>query len=302
MIRPSRVRSCLYRSVSLVVAAVGAALLAGCAGSTPAPAASAAAGSATGHVHGLGVDPADGRTYVATHHGLYRVAATGLEKIGVSATSDRDLMGFLVAGPRVYLSSGHPAPDEAVTRNPLGLVRSTDGGASWQSVALDGEVDFHALDQGRGALYGVDSEGALRTSTNGGTRWESLPAPPALDVAAEPGGAGRVILAVSGGVATSTGAGEPSAGPTSFIVSPSPQLVFLSWAPDGELYGLTPDAQLLASTDGGSTWLPRGSVPGGRPQALTAVGQGRVLAATVGGIHDSRDGGRSFATAVQGPP
>ncbi|GAA4750779.1 hypothetical protein [Actinomycetospora chibensis] len=62
------------------------------------------------------------------------------------------------------------------------------------------------------------------------------------------------------------------------------------------MFGLTPDARLLASPDGGATWLPRATVPGGRAQSLTAVGQGRVLAATAGGIHESRDGGRAFST------
>ncbi|MDD7966151.1 F510_1955 family glycosylhydrolase [Actinomycetospora lemnae] len=274
--------------------ALAATLLAGCTAERQAPAGTASPVPAISHVHGLGIDPADGRLRIATHHGLFHLAGTGLEKVGASPTADRDLMGFLVVGPATYLASGHPSPDEVVTPDPLGLVRSTDGGQSWQTVGLDGEVDFHALDQGPDGIYGVDAAGGLRTSTDG-RLWESLATPRALDVAADPVRRGRVALAVVGGTAVAEVDGR-------FAVRPGPQLVFLSWAPDGELYGLAPDARVFSSADGGSTWLARGSVPGGRPQALTAVGEGRVLAAAAAGIHESRDGGRTFTTVVDGVP
>lgn len=251
--------------------------------------------SVLGHVHGLGIDPLDGGLYVAAHGGLFRAGPTGLEKVGTSAAANRDLMGFLVAGPGVFLASGHPSPLEA-TPNPLGLVRSTDGGLSWQTVALSGEVDFHALDQGPGGIYGVDAEGSLRFSGDGGARWEAWPAPPALDVAADPRRPDHLVLAVVGGVAAFDGPAASAPGAPAPVVEPSPQMAYLSWAPDGELFGLTPDARLLTSPDGGATWLPRATVPGGRAQSLTAVGQGRVLAATARGVHESRDSGTTFTT------
>ena len=253
--------------------------------------------SVPGHVHGLGIDPLDGGLYVATHGGLFRSGPTGLEKVGTSAAANRDLMGFLVAGPGEFISSGHPSPLEA-TPDPLGLVRSTDGGLSWQNIALGGEVDFHALDQGPGGIYGVDAEGSLRFSRDGGARWEAWPAPPALDVAADPRRPDHLVLAVVGGVVAFDGPAASAPGAPAPAVEPTPQMAFLSWAPDGELFGLTPDARLLASPDGGATWLPRATVPGGRAQSLTAVGQGRVLAATAGGVHESRDGGRTFTTVA----
>ena len=55
--------------------------------------------------------------------------------------------------------------------------------------------------------------------------------------------------------------------------------------------GVDPDI----STDRGVTWQQVGTVPGGRPQALTGLDGGRVLAATAGGVYDSRNGGRTFA-------
>ena len=105
------------------------------------------AGADTGveHVHGLGVDPADGTLYVATHYGTFRVPADGpAQRIGDSL---QDTMGFTVVGADHFLGSGHPDQqgfDEG--QPPLrGLIESTDGGETWEALALSGEVDFHAL-------------------------------------------------------------------------------------------------------------------------------------------------------------
>ena len=80
--------------------AVGAAtlvlVLAGCAGAGD----EVSRGDDVGpeHVHGLGVNPADGALYIATHTGLFRMprGSDDSERVG-----DRlqDTMGFAVAGP-----------------------------------------------------------------------------------------------------------------------------------------------------------------------------------------------------------
>ena len=49
------------------------------------------------HVHGLGTNPADGATYVATHSGVFRLDKGG-SPIRV-ADRHQDTMGFTVAGP-----------------------------------------------------------------------------------------------------------------------------------------------------------------------------------------------------------
>lgn len=246
-----------------------------------------AGGALFGHIHGLGVDPADGRTYVATHHGLFRSGAgSELEPVG---TVGRDLMGFTIAGPRTFLSSGHPGPREDVA-DPLGLVRSTDAGATWSTMSLAGEVDFHALEVSAGTIVGLDAgRQMLRVSADGGTTWQDRAALPALDVAVDPRDAGSILATVRGGVSSSSDGG------VTFRPPAGPQLAFVSWAADGVVYGLALDGGLHASIDRGATWSRIGAVPGGRPQAVTGLVGGRVLAATAGGIFDSRDGGRSFA-------
>ena len=97
------------------------------------------------HVHGLAFS-ADGKALLAAVH------------VGVAEYRDgrwsrapgpaHDFMGFSVARSAIY-SSGHPAPG-APLRNPLGLVKSTDGGATWRALGLAGEADFHAMAVGYG--------------------------------------------------------------------------------------------------------------------------------------------------------
>lgn len=255
----------MARRRTLGVVLLGAGLLAGCSAGP-----SAAPGGPTGqkpggsssalpyaHVHGLGVDPADGAVYVASHDGLFRADGVG-GRLRPADRTGRDLMGFTITGSRTFLSSGHPGPTEQVA-NPLGVIASTEAGATWSTLALAGEVDFHALEVGSGVIYGVDAtNGVLRASTDGGRSWEVRAGLPALDIAVHPSDPAIVLATVDGGVATSRDGGRNFSGPE------GPQLAYLSWAPDGVLYGFAPDGALFASADGGTGWQRRGTVPGGR--------------------------------------
>lgn len=246
-------------------------------------------GSATGrpvfaHVHGVGIDPADGALYVASHDGLFRSGPDGLVPAGAAG---RDLMGFTVAGPGRLLSSGHPGPGDTLPE-PIGLAQSTDGGATWTPLSLTGEVDFHALEVAGDTVYGYDAiNGLLRVSADGGRNWDDRAAVEALDIAVEPGAGQRVLATVQGGTALSLDGGRSFEPPT------GPQLAYVSWAPDGTVYGLDLDSGVHASADGGVTWTAAATVPGGRPQAVTATAD-ELLAATAGGVYRSTDDGATF--------
>ncbi|MBW0106384.1 exo-alpha-sialidase [Pseudonocardia sp. KRD-291] len=253
---------------------------------------SAAAGSTAaaqfGHVHGMGMDPAAGVVYVATHHGLFRSTGGALARVG---DSGRDLMGFTVAGPGILLSSGHPGPGEQGP-NPLGVIESRDAGETWTELGLGGSVDFHALEIGADAVYGYDAtNGVLRASPDGGRNWETRGELVALDIAAAPSDPTRVLATVPGGVASSADGGRSFGAPT------GPQLTNLSWANDGVVYGISLDGRLFASADRGASWQQTGAAPGGRPQALTAIADPGastdLLIATSGGLYRSQDAGRS---------
>ena len=67
-----------------------------------------AARPAPEHVHGLGINPADGALYVATHTGLFRMERGSDDWPNGSGTRLQDTMGFAVVGPDRFLGSGHP--------------------------------------------------------------------------------------------------------------------------------------------------------------------------------------------------
>lgn len=273
-------------ALSLLAAAL---LLTACSGTSsgPSPTNAPAAVTELEHVHGVGIDPADGTVYVATHDGLFRSTDGRLVRTN---DSGRDLMGFTITGPGTFLSSGHPGPAEDAP-NPLGIVKSRDTGATWTTLGLAGEVDFHALEVTGTTVYGYDATNrVLRVSADGGRSWDTRARLTALDIAADPADPTRVLASVQGGVAVSRDGGQSFAAPT------GPQLTYLSWAPNGTVYGLDMNAGIFASTDGGATWQQTGTTPGGRPQALTAISGNELLIATANGLYRSDSASRRIAS------
>ncbi|KRF11463.1 hypothetical protein ASG90_17120 [Nocardioides sp. Soil797] len=59
-----------------------------------------------GHIHGLGVDPADGTLYAATHFGVMPIEDDG----STTRIADgwQDTMAFTIIGPNHFVGSGHP--------------------------------------------------------------------------------------------------------------------------------------------------------------------------------------------------
>jgi photosystem II stability/assembly factor-like uncharacterized protein len=131
------------------------------------------------HIHGLGIEPAD-RTilYIATHGDFYHSHDGNLPfKVDIIRA---DYMAFNappITGIPLY-ASGHPS-----TGGNTGLIKSTDGGQSWESVAkvLDPPVDFHAMAVSKSdpdTIIGFDSSGrGLFKTTDAGKTWETLQYP-----------------------------------------------------------------------------------------------------------------------------
>src|SRR6266853_2480637 len=95
------------------------------------------------HVHGLAYSPDGKRLMIPSHHGL-AVYENG--KWSKAPGPEHDYMGFAATGKNIY-SSGHPAPGSGLV-NPFGLLRSRDGGKTWEKLGLEGESDFHLLATG----------------------------------------------------------------------------------------------------------------------------------------------------------
>ena len=97
-------------------------------------------GTTLTHVHGLAYTADGKQLMVPSHHGL-AVYADG--KWTKAPGPQHDYMGFSATAKGLY-SSGHPAPGSGM-QNPFGLIRSGDGGKTWQKLGLEGETDFHLL-------------------------------------------------------------------------------------------------------------------------------------------------------------
>ncbi|SDN41857.1 F510_1955 family glycosylhydrolase [Streptomyces wuyuanensis] len=238
-----------------------------------------------GHVHGLGINPADSRLYVASHEGVYTLGEDGTaQRVG---NSKDDFMGFTVVKANTFLASGHPAHGTS-GHSSHGLIQSTDSGKTWKTRSLAGEADFHSLDYAHGTIYGYDSTNALLRVSKDGATWVDRAGLQALDIAVSPEDSDTVLATTADGVAKSTDGGR------TFAAGKRPMMAFLSWVTPEALYGMDDSGGLSRSTDGGSTWSKAGSVPGGQAQALTAVDARHILAATQTGVYESRDGGKTF--------
>jgi photosystem II stability/assembly factor-like uncharacterized protein len=248
------------------------------------------AGTAISHIHGVEINPADKKLYVATHNGIYTPDGEGRPQL-VGDRKD-DFMGFTIAADGSFLASGHPAPGRDAPAN-LGLIRSTDTGRTWKDESLSGEVDFHSLDEAHGSVYGYDSTNGLLRVSGDGVSWEKRSELAVLDIAVSPEDPEVVLATGEKGVLRSSDGGRTFGG------GRKPLMAFLSWSTAAALYGIDPEGGLHLSADGGESWRKAGTVPGGRPQALTAVDARRLVAATQDGVYESADGGATFTRRME---
>jgi hypothetical protein len=168
------------------------------------------------HVHGLTYSADGTRLMIPSHHGL-AVYENG--RWSKAPGPEHDYMGFAATAQGVY-SSGHPAPGSGLI-NPFGLIRSRNGGKTWDKLGLEGESDFHLLATGwnTNAVYVWNSsansrmrEPGLHYTVNDGLAWKSAPGE-GLDgqsqaLAVHPDDAAIVAVATSSGVYLSRDHGE----------------------------------------------------------------------------------------------
>ncbi|MGM1060877.1 F510_1955 family glycosylhydrolase [Saccharothrix sp. Mg75] len=247
---------------------------------------SGAAAPGLAHVHGLGVDPADGMLYAASHYGLFTVPeGAEAERVG-----DRmqDTMGFTVVGPNHFLGSGHPDPRDAGKAPQLGLIESTDAGKSWRSLSLEGEADFHSLEAKHSAVYGYDSQTGQLAVTSDQRNWDRRGQVPLADFAVSPTSPDTLLATTEQGLARSTDGGR-----TFTPLTGAPLLQLVDWPSEATIVGVAPNGGVHVSADGGTTWARPGQVPG-KPTALATNGPSEVFVSTTTAIHSSTDGGATF--------
>lgn len=243
-------------------------------------------------MHGLGVNPADGALFIATHTGLFRVAP-GAQQARRVADRYQDTMGFTVTGPNRFLGSGHPDGREELPPF-LGLIRSGDAGRSWEPVSLLGERDFHVLEAAGPRIYGygsdfVSRQAGMLVSPDGGRTWaERSPPGPLLALAIDPSDPSRVVASGETGTHFSDDGGKSWR-------SLSEDAGLLAWTESDGLFIVRSDGSVARSPDGGRTWEPRGEM-GGQPAAFDNAGDELYVARHDGTIMRSEDGGRSWRT------
>lgn len=166
-----------------------------------------AAAVAMPHIHGLGFSP-DGRQLLVPAHSGLRIYSEG--KWQIPAVPAHDYMGFTVANDGFY-SSGHPDPETNLV-NPLGLVKSADGGQTLVKLGFEGESDFHFMAVGykNHAIYIANPapnsilQAGVYYSLDNGQRWQSsalqgLTAQP-TQMAVHPTDAAVVVMATEAGL------------------------------------------------------------------------------------------------------
>ena len=282
----------MNRSATVAAAAIVFAL-AGCGGAEEKPTVGvqslAVEDAGPEHVHGLGYEAGSGTLYIATHTGLFELAA-GAERAARIGDSHQDTMGFFLVAPDRFLGSGHPDARAGLPPH-LGLIVSRDRGQSWQNVSLSGEADFHVLRASGRFVYGFDaSNGRLLASADSGKTWRRRPAPePLVDLAIDPTDPERVVASGGSALYLSTDGGR-SWTPVSNGVSGH-----LAWPAARRLYLATLDGAFLTATSPDGSWRPR--TPLGEPvAALHSSDEKRLFAALHDGtIMHSTNGGATWA-------
>ncbi|SNR25466.1 F510_1955 family glycosylhydrolase [Blastococcus mobilis] len=243
------------------------------------------------HVHGVAIDPGDGTLRLATHEGLFEVGEGGeLTAVGPVI----DLMGFTVAGADHYLASGHPGLRVDLPQ-PVGLIETTDGGATWEPVSRQGQSDFHALTVSDAGILGYD--GTLLRSADGRT-WEQLQIPDEPHTLAAAPDDSNLLATTQQGLLRSADAGSSWS-----LVETAPLLQVVTWSGDGTTaVGVDPEGTVWTSTDGAGTWQQAARL-GAAPHAVAAApgdgGSQRIAVVTDNGLLQSTDAGKTFAVVLE---
>ena len=236
--------------------------------------------SSVSHIHH--VKAVEGKILILTHEGLFELVNKNEMKL---VGKDKfDVMGFTSLG-KALMASGHPSQGSNMP-NPIGLVKSLDGGLNWKAVSLVGKVDFHFLEGAGSDLYGADSQsGNLMYSADSGKSWRYLGTNTFTDIAVSPETAG-MALAINNSELLLT----ENAFKSITKIKNNLKITQIEWRKSG-LYALSGNS-LYKSTNKGKTWTELSGFKG-TPGILSASDQ--LMLVTVGSdIYTSKNDGRKF--------
>jgi photosystem II stability/assembly factor-like uncharacterized protein len=205
------------------------------------------------HVHGIGVDPTDSSIlYIATHGDFYQ-SRNGAPPVKVDKVR-ADYMAFNAPHDKdsPLYASGHPS-----TGGNTGLIKSNDGGITWQSVAkvLEPAVDFHAMTLSKSdpnLILGFDSGGrGLFKTIDAGKTWENLEYPEYISaLAISPTGSQIIFAGTGNGIFKSNDIGTT----WTHIAYKGLPVSAMNFDDDNILFASVDTFGLVRSDDLGITW------------------------------------------------
>jgi hypothetical protein len=206
------------------------------------------------HVHGVGVDPADlSILYIATHGDFYQ-SRNGAPPVKVDKVR-ADYMAFNAPPSKdsPLYASGHPS-----SGGNTGLIKSTDGGVTWQLVSkvLEPPVDFHAMSVSKSdpsVILGFDSAGrGLFKTEDAGVTWDTLSYPEYVSaIAISPTDSKIIFLGTGKGIFHSSDGGKNWEQLSQYK---GIAIWALSFDDNSILYSSTSEFGLTKSSDFGKNW------------------------------------------------
>lgn len=259
-------------------------------------------------VTAVAVDPQSmGVAYAATATGVYRTRDGAAWSLSVEG---------LTGNPVTALALDPKRPSTVyVGLQNAGLLRSTDGAASWSPPAAAGNVppsqgvNAIAVDEGSAGVLWVGTRSAVWRSDNGGATFsDNGLGKGATALAASLVASGTIWAGQSGGVSFRAGAGPWTPAATGL---PPKDIGWLAAHPSDAkiVYAAVPGAGAFVTRDGGGTWaafaegLPSAQVnviaadPAAPGRVLIGTDQG-IFASTGGAATDSSTGFTGAVTAL----
>ncbi|MCC6174978.1 MAG: hypothetical protein IT305_06710 [Chloroflexi bacterium] len=252
----------------------------------------------------LALSPAferDGLGFAATPSGLYRT------RNGAESWRAVDIGGDDVAIQCLALSPSFER-DRLILAGTeeQGLLRSEDGGRSWETVTDLANCGVNGIAFSDHGLVVAATDSGVALSQDGGTTWQHTGGDlgSALCAAVLPNGDERVLLAglPDGGVTRSVDLGQYWAAANAGLAANLLASLAISpaFATDATLFVAGAQAGILGSKDGGRTWSARNSGIEGRAVFQVAISpeyacDGTLFAVTDGGLYVSRSRAERWA-------
>lgn len=239
----------------------------------------------------------NGVLYAGTSHGVFKTADGGVTWKTASSGLPND------AATAVALDPSNPSTIFACMSE--GLYQSTDAANTWKSILASPVLSVAAAATKAGVIYAGRASAPILRSTDGGTTWQEVGvAVTANALAVDPTNALAVYAATSrSGIYLSSDGGSTWAFSNAGLANGAAPLTVYTVVIDPRipqrLYAATGNG-LFRSSDGGTGWTPAGSGLGKRPVLSLAINPqdaSFVYAGTAGaGVFRSTDGGDTWTS------